>query len=98
MPGDLCWRLGAHLEPKGVIFVILETFPGQTPIPFEIIFQHFLAAFVYCFLVCVFLRFFEILGARSIQNGRHLEVMLRSFWGTGDFLIFHTPLIRNPIF
>ena len=45
MPGDLSWRLGAHFEPKALIFVILETFPGQILIPLEVIFEHFFDAY-----------------------------------------------------
>ena len=37
--------LGHHFEPKARIFVILVPFPGQTPTPVEVIFEHFLDPF-----------------------------------------------------
>ena len=45
MPQDLSWRLGAHFEPKALIFVILETFPDQITIPLEDILEHFFDAY-----------------------------------------------------
>ena len=98
MPGDLSWRLGARLEPKARIFVILVTFPGQKGVPFWLRVWYFLDAFFGVFLSMCFFRFSVILDAKSIQNGRPLEVILRSFLGTGDFLIFDTPIVRNAIF
>ena len=90
--------LGHHFEPKARIFVILVIFPPESLVPFGLLFWYFLDAFFSHFLVPFWKPLFVKYGAKSIQNGRHLEVILRSFLVTGDFLIFDTPIARNPIF
>ena len=60
--------------------------------------QSFLASFwiqiLLFFLSVHFSSFFVIWGARRLQNGRHLEVTLRTFLVIGYFLIFATPILR----
>ena len=90
--------LGAHFEPKARILVILVTSPPEKLTLFGSFFDTFWVQFLRHFLVPFWKALFVKCGAKSIQNGRHLEVSLRSFWETGDFLIFDTPIARNPIF
>ena len=88
--------LGAHFEPKARIFVILETLPPMKKQSLFCSFFHtFCIKFLVFFLSARFSGFFVIWGAQWLQNGSHLEVILRTFLMTGYFLIFATPTVRN---
>ena len=88
MPGDLSWELGAHLEPKGHIFVILETFPGQKVIPFDVIFEHSLGAIFSAFCGTLLEATFCQIGCQKHPKweafGGHFEVI----FGNRRFLDF----------
>ena len=87
--------LGAHFETKARIFVILMTFPREKGRHFWFFFDVFWIQILLFFLSVHFSSFFVIWGARRLQNGSHLEVILRTFFMTGYFLIFATPTVRN---
>ena len=89
---------GHILSPRLGFLWFWRLYPPESLVPFWLLFWYFLDSIVSVFSSARLFWFFVILGAQSIQNGRHLEVILRSFLGTGDFLIFDTPPIRKPIF
>ena len=90
--------LGHHLEPKGRFCVIWVPFPGQSLVPFgsffDAFYDHSWRHFLEPFCKALFVKY----GTKSIQNGKHLDVILRSYFITGDVLICETPLMRTFIF
>ena len=89
---------GTTLSPRFGFLWFWCHFRAKAVVPFWLIFGGFLGSFLSHFLIRFWKSLFGKYAAKSIQNGRLLEVSWRSFLGTGDSLIFDTPLIRNPIF
>ena len=86
-------------RPILTISWIFSDFGDFTPLKkqslFGSFFDTFCIQFVMFFLSARCSGFFVILGAQRLQNGRNLEVILRTFLVTGYFLIFATLTVRN---
>ena len=88
---------GFILSPRLGFLWFWRPFRAKGVVLFGSIFDTFWMQCLMHFLVPFWKTLFAKYGARSIQNGRHLEVILMTFWGTGYFLIFATSIIRNLI-
>ena len=94
-PGAYFGGLGAHFEGILDFCDFSHDFHTKKSLVSEVKMRHFLTHFFSVFLSARFSGFFVIVGAQRLQNGKHLEVILKTFLVTGYFLIFATPTIRN---
>ena len=97
-PGAHFGSLGTHFEDISDFCDFGDVFPLKKQSLFGSFFDTCWVQFLVHFLVPFWKALFTKYDAKSISNGKHLEVMLMIFFGTGDVSSGVFPMLRNPMF